>query len=62
MTATNEIFVDTIDKRWRRNAGEFDYKTTCRTYRLNDEKLDDGNDERRERLRWNGGGGGGEKR
>ena len=54
---TNGISVDTIDKRWRRNADDFDYKRTCRTYRVNDEKLDDENDERRERLRWIGGGG-----
>ena len=48
MTVTNEISVDTIDKQWRRNADEFDYKRTCRTYRLNDEKFDE-DDEKRER-------------
>ena len=48
---TNGISVDTIDKRWRCNAGEFDYKRTCRTYRLNDEKLDNEDDEKRERYR-----------
>ena len=57
---TNEIFVDTIDKRWRRNAGEFYCKTRCDRYRFDDEKLGV-DDERRERLRWIGGGGG-EKR
>ena len=62
MTVTNEISVDTIDKRWRHNAGEFDYNTRYDRNRFYDERLDDGNDEMRERLRWNGGGGGGEIR
>ena len=53
---TNGIFVDKLDKRWRHNAGEFYYRTTCRRYRFDDEKLGV-DDERRERLRWIGGGG-----